>query len=193
MKGFGANNKQLFFYMRWGLLRYLSFSVFHHCGNTILQNISRSLFCSCLYKCDIYLNRWQQFQSNVYWTWPVWTLFLCILRECRVLKIFWLYSPDNWVHIHEGRYMQYIRMQNKQMIICENISGSAGDPHWRFASSHASTTLSSPQECGAAWSHRRTGFAMMVLYLIIECWGILVFPEFLEIPLLGTICQVNLV
>ena len=33
------------------------------------------------------------------------------------------------VHIHEGRYMQYIRMQNKQMIICENISGSAGDPH----------------------------------------------------------------
>ena len=34
------------------------------------------------------------------------------------------------VHIHEGRYMQYIRMQNKQMIICENISGSAGDPHW---------------------------------------------------------------
>ena len=39
-------------------------------------------------------------------------------------------SPDNWVHIHEGRYMQYIRMQNKQMIICENISGSAGDPHW---------------------------------------------------------------
>ena len=33
------------------------------------------------------------------------------------------------VHIHEERYMQYIRMQNKQMIICENISGSAGDPH----------------------------------------------------------------
>ena len=42
---------------------------------------------------------------------------------------FYCYSPDNWVHIHEGRYMQYIRMQNKQMIICENISGSAGDPH----------------------------------------------------------------
>ena len=40
-----------------------------------------------------------------------------------------IYSPDNWDHIHEGRYMQYIRMQNKQMIICENISGSAGDPH----------------------------------------------------------------
>ena len=40
-----------------------------------------------------------------------------------------IYSPDNWVHIHEGRYMQYIRMQNKQMIICENIPGSAGDPH----------------------------------------------------------------
>ena len=47
-------------------------------------------------------------------------------------------SPDNWVHIYEERYMQYIRMQNKQMIICENISGSAGDPHWRLASSHAS-------------------------------------------------------
>ena len=40
-----------------------------------------------------------------------------------------IYSPDNWVHIYEERYMQYIRMQNKQMIICENISGSAGDPH----------------------------------------------------------------
>ena len=37
-----------------------------------------------------------------------------------------IYSPDNWVHIYEERY---IRMQNKQMIICENISGSAGDPH----------------------------------------------------------------
>ena len=36
----------------------------------------------------------------------------------------------HWVHILEGRYMLYIRMQNKQMIICENIPGSAGDPHW---------------------------------------------------------------
>ena len=40
-----------------------------------------------------------------------------------------IYSPDNWVHIHEERYMQYIRMQNKQMIICENIPGSASNPH----------------------------------------------------------------
>ena len=68
------------------------FFLFHFLEKTILQNISRGLFCSCLYKCDIYRNRWQQFQSNVYWTWPVWTLFLCILREGRVLKIFWIYS-----------------------------------------------------------------------------------------------------
>ena len=38
-------------------------------------------------------------------------------------------------------------MQNKQMIICENIPGSTSNPGW-LASSHASTPVSFPQEFG---------------------------------------------
>ena len=59
-------------------------------------------------------------------SWPGGSKIEIINKDMKLI----IYSPDNWVHIHEGRYMQYIRMQNKQMIICENISGSAGDPHW---------------------------------------------------------------
>ena len=35
----------------------------------------------------------------------------------------------NWSYITEERDIADIRMQNKQMTICENISGSAGIAH----------------------------------------------------------------
>ena len=42
-----------------------------------------------------------------------------------------IYSPETgFTCMKDDIYMLYIRMQNKQMIICENIPGSAGDPHW---------------------------------------------------------------
>ena len=41
-----------------------------------------------------------------------------------------LYSQSNWDYILKDVDIADIRMQNKQMTICENISGSAGVAHW---------------------------------------------------------------